>query len=84
MDIHNSIGVSIIQLWISVTELCTSVSNDGYPKFTTIMDIHNELWVNVVKDAMIPIHCTVNATHNPIMNTHNSNIDIHDSTDGYS
>ena len=43
-----------------------------------------ELWVNVVEDAMISIHCAVNATHNSIMNIHNSNVDIHDSTYGYS
>ena len=45
MDIHKLIGgvhnSIMIQLWIFVTELCTSLSNDGYPKFTTIMDIHN-------------------------------------------
>ena len=43
MDINNSTGVSIIQLWIYVSELCSSVSKDGYLKFTTIMDIRN--WI---------------------------------------
>ena len=57
------------------------------------MDIQNsqqswisiiELWVNVVKDAMISIHCTVNAAHNSIMNIQKANIDIHYSTYEYS
>ena len=65
MDIHNSIRVYKIQLWIFVTELCTSVSNDGYPKFTTIMDIYPQLnygwmslkmqWSQYIAQLMLPV-----------------------------
>ena len=42
MDIHNSIGGIHNSIMNILIELCTnSMTNNGYPQFTTITDIHN-------------------------------------------